>query len=212
MGKAVWRVTEKPKIAIFGPGPSPVRPHGEAGLDGLGVLSCLGSPPGGTTQNFWRAPILRSPRRQTSRSYLILSTLTTQGHFRLVCLLSVFPGTGPKHSGTLLACSGSHYHAKPLIPDQIRIISIILARPDVLSPAWVFRPGQGQAGRLQSSPHCCVFPAQLKNLRIVSLQRGFWRFPRPANNFENTSSGCGVKVKLDCLAKVKFWVACESRQ
>ena len=36
MGRAVWRVTEKPKIAIFGPGPGPVRPHGEAGLDGLG--------------------------------------------------------------------------------------------------------------------------------------------------------------------------------
>ena len=36
MGRAVWRVTEKPKIAIFGPGPGPVRPHGEAGLDGSG--------------------------------------------------------------------------------------------------------------------------------------------------------------------------------
>ena len=33
MRRAAWRVTEKPKIAIFGPGLGPVQPHGEAGLD-----------------------------------------------------------------------------------------------------------------------------------------------------------------------------------
>ena len=60
MGRAIWRVTEKPKIAIFGPGPGPVQPHGEAGLDGSGVLSCLGSNPGGTTQIFLARPQLKN--------------------------------------------------------------------------------------------------------------------------------------------------------
>ena len=36
MGIAVWRVTEKPNIAIFGAGLGPGWPHGEIGLDDLG--------------------------------------------------------------------------------------------------------------------------------------------------------------------------------
>ena len=46
MGRAIWRVIEKQKLPIFAPGPAPLWPHGEAGLDGSGVLSYFGSLPG----------------------------------------------------------------------------------------------------------------------------------------------------------------------